>query len=36
MHQNRKKNPKTVKNSLKKHEKPPKTHEKTSKTRRKS
>ena len=33
MHQNRKKNSKTVKNSLKKHQKPPKTNEKTSKTR---
>ena len=30
MHENRKKNSKTVKNSLKKHQKPPKTHEKTS------
>ena len=29
-HQNRKKNSKTVKNSLKKRQKPPKTHEKTS------
>ena len=36
MHQNRKKNSKTVKNSLKKNQKPPKTHEKTSKTRRKT
>ena len=35
MHQNRKKNSKTVKNSLKKHQKPPKTQEKKSKTRRK-
>ena len=36
MHQNRKKNSKTVKNSLKKNQKPPKTHGKTSKTRRKT
>ena len=35
MHQNRKKTPKTVKNSLKK-KNPPKTHEKTSKTRLKT
>ena len=35
MHQNRKKNSKTVKNSLIKNQKPPKTREKTSKTRRK-
>ena len=35
MHQKREKNSKTVKNSLKKHQKPLKTHEKTSKTRRK-
>ena len=31
MHQNRKKNSKTVKNSFKKYQKPPKTHEKASK-----
>ena len=36
MHQNRKKNSKTIKNLLKKHQKRPKTHEKTSKTRRKT
>ena len=36
MHQNLKKNSKTVKISLKKHQKRPKTHEKTSKTRRKT
>ena len=36
MYQNRKKNSKTVKNSLKKHQKPPKTHQKTSKIRLKT
>ena len=36
MHQNRKRNSKTVKNSLNKQQKPPKTLEKTSKTRLKT
>ena len=36
MHQNHKKKSKTVKNSLKKHQKPPKTHQKMSKIRLKS
>ena len=36
IHQNRKRNSKTVKNSLNKLQKPPKTYEKTSKTRLKT